>query len=686
MAKKFVRGITDIKTITNQDFDTNNVNDLLSDGKNNYIHRKKQDGTEEYHNLTDNLKTVTSDNTELLEVTNNNTTNSATFHPKHDSQKEQLIEASNSTISIVRGENSTSEKTLLKVSDSLVETINNKQDKLTAGVGVAIDNNQININSNYIKHYNNIKPNKLSDLALLDMSNKANCTLTNGAISVKDSGYLFPTIQVKDNDNVHITLFNVSDPTKVTWRVKLKNGDGVTEPVQFKGYETDGVYYLDMSTIQDLIQNDDDVLQIRIDNRRVNQNDPINDTLTIEQFMISKGGIPTYNSNDFESVYVDASSLEDIENGTKQFPFKTIQRAINVNPKNIMIASGTYNENIMAMERPTLKMTAIPPIYNNNKPIPDKPKVVITNGTELALTTDNDNPTLLSTNQNYNNNSRLYRVFITKTMPLTETESLISVGYNVSIWEHHNNDTARLQPVIDLTTCLSTAGSFTYDGKKLYVNPSLSNNSKFIFTDAKTYKQNERLADFRNIGELILEGIDFKYSYDTSVYIKECNRVAIKDCEASYSSLSNGFATLDTNTEFVNCKGNYNRGDGFNHHGYGNVLVNQCFGFNNYDDGCSHHDGTTGTIVGGEYAFNGKGGIAPTYGSDIYVKDVYSHNNKYGCYMVSRPTDKLRDVIHKDNVFINNSTYDYLIADNYTIKGIDNRYSTIDGSSKYVTI
>lgn len=33
MAKKFVRGITNVKTINNQDFDTNNVNDLLSDGE-----------------------------------------------------------------------------------------------------------------------------------------------------------------------------------------------------------------------------------------------------------------------------------------------------------------------------------------------------------------------------------------------------------------------------------------------------------------------------------------------------------------------------------------------------------------------------------------------------------------------------------------------------------------------------
>ena len=111
MAKKFVRGITDVKTINNQDFDTNNVNDLLSDGQYNYIHRKKGKD-EEYHNLTDNIKTLSSDNTDLLTVTNNNkTTNTATLHPKHDAQKEQLLESTRDTIAIHHGENGTAEKT-----------------------------------------------------------------------------------------------------------------------------------------------------------------------------------------------------------------------------------------------------------------------------------------------------------------------------------------------------------------------------------------------------------------------------------------------------------------------------------------------------------------------------------------------------------------------------------------------
>lgn len=149
MAKKIVRGITDVKTINNQDYDTNNVNDLLSDGQYNYIHRKKGE-KEEYHNLTDNIKTISSDNTELLAVTNNNkSTNTATLHPKHDAQKEQVLESTRDTITINHGTNGTAEKTTVDtnplkvlehenlISDSEYITLNHQTGENTTHIQTA---------------------------------------------------------------------------------------------------------------------------------------------------------------------------------------------------------------------------------------------------------------------------------------------------------------------------------------------------------------------------------------------------------------------------------------------------------------------------------------------------------------------------------------------------------------------
>ena len=185
MAKKIVRGITDVKTINNQDFDTNNVNDLLSDGQYNYIHRKKGKN-EEYHNLTDNIKTLSSDNTELLSVTNyNKTTNTATLHPKHDAQKEQLLESTRDTITINHGTNGTDEKTTvdtnpkkvlehenliagsyltktssgntttLKVSDDFVGIVNAKQNKLTSNGSIGVLDEELQQLYSWFFTYNN---------------------------------------------------------------------------------------------------------------------------------------------------------------------------------------------------------------------------------------------------------------------------------------------------------------------------------------------------------------------------------------------------------------------------------------------------------------------------------------------------------------------------------------------------
>ena len=147
MAKKIVRGITDVKTITNQDFDTNNVNDLLSDGQYNYIHRKKGKN-EEYHNLTDNIKTLSSDNTELLSVTNyNKTTNTALLSPKHDKQKEQVLESTRNTIAITHGANGTAEKTTV---DTNPQKVLEHENLISDSEYITLDH-QTDVNKTHIK-------------------------------------------------------------------------------------------------------------------------------------------------------------------------------------------------------------------------------------------------------------------------------------------------------------------------------------------------------------------------------------------------------------------------------------------------------------------------------------------------------------------------------------------------------
>lgn len=132
MAKKFVRGVTGIEDIESYDKTLTNVNDILSDGQDSYIHTKKGK-TQSYYKLTDSLKSVISDNSELITVTKDDTTNTATIHPKHDAQKEQSLESTRGTVSIQKGGNGTSETTKVDTNPQKVL----EHDNLLTGYGIS---------------------------------------------------------------------------------------------------------------------------------------------------------------------------------------------------------------------------------------------------------------------------------------------------------------------------------------------------------------------------------------------------------------------------------------------------------------------------------------------------------------------------------------------------------------------
>ena len=204
MAKKIVRGITAVKTINNQDFDTNNVNDLLSDGQYNYIHRKKGKN-EEYHNLTDNIKTISSDNTELLSVTNyNKTTNTALLSPKHDKQKEQVIESTRNTISIHHGTNGTDEKTTVDTNPQKV--LEHENLKTTYGISKATSGNTTTLGIEYTQVDDGFDLNELSN-GFIRGNNMVNAPYTNTSFFVEAFSQPNFTVQIAYHMGENIPKF-----------------------------------------------------------------------------------------------------------------------------------------------------------------------------------------------------------------------------------------------------------------------------------------------------------------------------------------------------------------------------------------------------------------------------------------------------------------------------------------------
>lgn len=265
MAKKFVRGITDIKTISKQDFDTNNVNDLLSDGEHNYIHRKKGK-KEEYHNLTDNIKTISSSNTDLIEVDNNNTTNNtATLKPKHDTQKEQVLESTRNTITIGHGANGTSETTKVDtnpekvlehenlISDSEYITIEHEEHSNISQIKTDKLNNTINELNSKINSVEEKIPTSIGGRNLLSKTNRGKTNwswvISSGETTVEDynvdginavkltrtsdDSVLWSYIQYQglirkliEPDTKYTLSFDVKPSVDVTFTAALVRGDG----------------------------------------------------------------------------------------------------------------------------------------------------------------------------------------------------------------------------------------------------------------------------------------------------------------------------------------------------------------------------------------------------------------------------------------------------------------------------
>ena len=147
MAKKFVRGVTGIEDIESYDKTLTNVNDILSDGQNTYVHTKKGKN-ESYYNLTDNVKKVEASGETINVVKDENGTVNLSTNPQKVLEHDNLTGNTN----YVKIEHSSGKNTTLINSNQIsqkFETVDSsllsKQDKLMAGAGVELKNNIISV-------------------------------------------------------------------------------------------------------------------------------------------------------------------------------------------------------------------------------------------------------------------------------------------------------------------------------------------------------------------------------------------------------------------------------------------------------------------------------------------------------------------------------------------------------------
>lgn len=363
--------------------------------------------------------------------------------------------------------------------------------------------------------------------------------------------------------------------------------------------------------------------------------------LNVRNYYVDGVKYPLEEKKDKAATIVYVSKLGDDSNdGSATKPYKTVSKAIASKAETILIAPGKYRENISCSNRDKLSILCSWTGFVTSAP--DRPKVVLEGGEDIVPVLDNMTG-LLAVDYYSVEDDTIFQVFVSQKLEATDSSSSRSVGYNVTLWElgSAGNIDVRLAPVMALDECQETIGTWYYSGTKIYINPASENNGGYILSCSGSSGIN-----ITNVRSLVLEDIVVEFFDKTQAVINYCNDVSIRNCEFSHSALGEGLNFNYSNGSVYGCKAMYNRNDGFNIHGYGDSNFINCIGYNNYDDGISHHDGCTGTIVGGEYYSNNKGGVAsPTHGAKIDVYNVFSHDNGYGIY-----TGASSDRIPKDSV------------------------------------
>lgn len=312
--------------------------------------------------------------------------------------------------------------------------------------------------------------------------------------------------------------------------------------------------------------------------------------------------------------------------GSAEAPYRTIQKALNSGADKIIVEGGVYAETLTASNRASLSIVGGWSMAFDGDTAPERNKVIVECGENITFAEDTTG--LIVAEYESSATDLIYKVFVTKVLNVADSGTR-SKGYYVNLWKHLGigND-VKLTPVLSLAECQATENTWFYDGTKIYANTA--NDGDFVLASDK-----ESGGTFTNIADLTIEDVVFSHAPSDTLTLKKCNKVSLRNCEFNYSSRGDGLSMDYSNGVIENCKAYYNRNDGYNFHGYGDTTLNSCIGSYNFDDGASHHDGCTASFMGGEYAYNGKGGIAPAHGAVANMCDVISHHNGFGFYVES---------------------------------------------------
>lgn len=223
-------------------------------------------------------------------------------------------------------------------------------------------------------------------------------------------------------------------------------------------------------------------------------------------------------------------------------------------------------------------------------------------------------------------NTQIDKVFISKSLtPLYSTTDYGS-RYNSTVWLFNNDKTdIKLKPVLTLAECEAENNTFTYINEEIYINADITNVESIVIP--RNWNSGMRFYKCQNI---ILKEVESRFSGSYAIDLRDCAYFELYKCACKYTTYGSGFHPINSNGIMTSCYAAKNF-DGYGISGYGHTTYIDCVSEFNFDDGMSHHDATTGTVIGGRYEGNGKGGNTPAYGAKVNIYGgLYKNNKSFG--------------------------------------------------------
>lgn len=463
--------------------------------------------------------------------------------------------------------------------------------------------------------------------------------------------------KLKNKDIIYYVIKTESNDKDLASLISFRQRNGNTIVKETKSeFVGNGIYFIKHLIDLELNQTD---YQLLIDNRKGSEQIHIKDVTSSLNYIFNDFKVKRVSESlNFEkTLYVTLTGSDSNDGESELGALKTFQKAVELGASTIYAERGVYKN--QSLELSDVKKLHILPLKSKifNTETNNRIKEIVINNGEFYFRDEELIQKII-----FGGNNRFKQVFIDKTLPPKTTSSRPS--YNAAIWQIHEalGKDVLLEPVLSLIECQANPGSFFWDGTTLSINPKQTGYKVSGFTI-----HNDVSIGFNvnNIPDLNLKHVSSIFSYSQNFRIHHC-QIAIEKLKSQYTVLSDGVSLDYSSGNILNSVSNYARNDGYNMHGLGDTNFWNCDGHFNGDDGISHHDGCTGSINGGVWSNNGKGGISsPTYGAGVSIDGVWSHDNAYGIYAVA--DDKQESKVVIKNSLITGNKIAGVRNDNYDI-------------------